>query len=376
MIFTTLENDHIAAVKELEEARNSTGGLICRWDTVNRAVLKAFRFKNIYFLAGASGAGKSFILNMLKTDFTDTEDMVISMDGISDELILHLTTKGEFKEVGNTLYRPALNANLNFIPIIVSFSLEMAGTHEYIRTICTIGGYSFDYLMSANVISKPNIYNRLTDEEISVFSKIGEAYIKTRNDRVITTKGRMNRMQIRNTLIDVANQIEKIGGPKPYKIIATLDHTLLVSRYDEKNDLELQNELIKEQIALKEELDDKLMTINLGQFNNEIEDIKRRTVKELQFPVKSDIYMGGMIYQGADYVALLYCPSYLGIGKYGLLELPTIIAHEERYLPVLHLSWIKTRFGTTGQSWLASDLSIGKIRELEVNNNNGFSLIN
>ncbi len=44
--------------------------LATRWQKVNTMLLGGFHFGQTYFVAGASGHGKSFFTNMLHTDFT------------------------------------------------------------------------------------------------------------------------------------------------------------------------------------------------------------------------------------------------------------------------------------------------------------------
>jgi hypothetical protein len=57
----------------LEGLSTDQAGLRCRWEKINKALLGSWRFNNVYLLAGASGHGKSFILNMLHQDFCNPE---------------------------------------------------------------------------------------------------------------------------------------------------------------------------------------------------------------------------------------------------------------------------------------------------------------
>ena len=58
-----------ANIKIKEAMKTQYPGLLCRWDKVNEAIGGCWHFKEITFIAGPSGSGKSFILNLLREDF-------------------------------------------------------------------------------------------------------------------------------------------------------------------------------------------------------------------------------------------------------------------------------------------------------------------
>ena len=63
------------AIKEADKfleqgAKGERPFLATRWQKVNTMLLGGFHFGQTYFIAGASGHGKSFFVNMLHTDFT------------------------------------------------------------------------------------------------------------------------------------------------------------------------------------------------------------------------------------------------------------------------------------------------------------------
>src|SRR3990172_5479449 len=90
--------------------------LKCRWDRVNRSMLGGWRFGNNYVIAGLSGHGKSWILNILLQDFSDR----------------------------------ALNAGYKRDYKILHFGLEMSMSDEILRQISSKTGISYENLISAN----------------------------------------------------------------------------------------------------------------------------------------------------------------------------------------------------------------------------------
>jgi hypothetical protein len=84
-----------------------------------------------------------------------------------------------------------------------------------------------------------------------------------------------------------------------------------------------------------------------------MEDDKRRLTPALHYPTKKDLYAGGQVYQGSDYVFVSVMPSKLGIAEYGIDKRPT--------KDIIHFSKIKSRDDTDGQIWLKNALHKGRI---------------
>jgi hypothetical protein len=60
------------ALKDIEEGMSEEQVvLLCRWEKVNRGLLGGWRFCFTYIIAGLSGSGKSYFLNMIRKDFTN-----------------------------------------------------------------------------------------------------------------------------------------------------------------------------------------------------------------------------------------------------------------------------------------------------------------
>jgi replicative DNA helicase len=104
-------------------------GLITRWKKVNRAVGGTFRFGEITTIAGPSGSGKSFFLNMIRDDFASE-----------------------------------LNADYPEPFKILSFSFEMGAADEVIRTYSTRLGISYRDLMSSDQKLTKEYYRKIRNE--------------------------------------------------------------------------------------------------------------------------------------------------------------------------------------------------------------------
>lgn len=341
------------AMQEIEQEQSGVQlGLKCRWEKINVAMMKYFRFGNIYVLAGASGSGKSYILNMLRTDFTDQVPMEIVAPPTS--VISHITLNSEFKNIGGRFIRPALNADLDFVPLFVHFAFEMQPHRELIRTVSTMSGYSYSHILSSAGKRQEDgsyLFNKLTGDEKHVVRQIAEQFTKRGNVLTFPTTGNVDDLEY--TIGEIARRYIDHRSPeeKPVKLIIAIDHSLLTERLSEKDDLELQNAVIKFCIKIRSRYD--AMIILIAQMNSNIEDDKRRTTPALHYPTKKDLYMGGQLYQGADFIFTTLAPASLGIGNYGPYSYPT-----DR---LIHFSIIKSRFDIPGQVWMREHLHKGRI---------------
>lgn len=335
------------ALEDIQLERSMEKGLISRWPALNRGVMKHFRFNTIYTIAGASGSAKSFILNMLRTDFTDQQEIRLNMDHLSDDLIQHFITKGEFVESLNDLVRYPLNGHVPFKPVFLHFSIEMHPKKENIRALSSFTGFSYDYLHSSAKIGTDekgfNVYNKITDHEMNCFSDILEQFGDRKN--ILPFKLSPNIDEFKAACYTAAEKYP--NNP----IIIGLDHALLMSRKDEKGDRELQDAFIKAAIEVRDSID--AMIFIVAQMNSDIEDEKRRSNHNLHYPTKKDIYMGGQLYQGSDVVFTAFSPARIFITHYGPDKIPTD--------KLIHLGLIKNRNGIEGNIWLKNRLDIGKV---------------
>jgi|VirMetMinimDraft_7_1064189.scaffolds.fasta_scaffold02370_5 hypothetical protein len=333
------------------ELSGDQNGLITRFTPLNKAMMKYMRFASIYTIAGASGSAKSFLLNNLRDDFRSTEEIILPFETNDEELIKHIETKASISFTGKELIFPAINKDATFKVCMLHFGFEMNPGKEIARSVCDYAGMNYSYLHSSFAKKISNgvyEYNVLTSEEHRFTTTILNYLQRTKNVLFFNHAGTV--MDIFKT-VEVAYNKYVRNNPEPTELIVTLDHTLLVAKDKEKSDTELINNLSKMFISLREVFG--AMVIPLNQFNNEIEDDRRRSKPGLHYPLKSDIYCGGQLFQASDFVFTMLMPSKLGIPQYGPREVTT--------QNIIHLGLIKSRYDNDGQLWLYNDLANGHL---------------
>lgn len=345
------------AMASVNEEIDDTGvRLLSRWEQLNRGMLRGFRTKTLAALVGASGSGKSHILGQMKTDFTDMEPLVISTDGLSKKLVEHLTTIGEFQDEGEILVRPPINVATTKPILLIHFGFDMHPSVEMLRTVGSVCGYSYEYLLSSSgtkISAGQYSYNKLSEEEVLVVRRVLKAYSEQRKN-IITIRQVGTAQQMLQTVDYYAHLY------KDHAIVVMIDHALLVGKSSpSQSDQHLMDGQIKVWKDMRDYYD--ALVIPLAQMNSDIEDDRRRLTPNLHFPVKSDIYMGGQFYQGCDFVFMAFMPASIGISQYGPSKLPTT--------NLLHLSMIKSRHGKTGHAWLYNGLECGKILNAQFEDN-------
>jgi replicative DNA helicase len=302
--FKVLPVKHIGQVLEkaksdiLEGVSTNQAGLKCRWDRINKALLGSWRFDNVYMLAGASGSGKSYVLNMLHQDFCNEE------------------INSEFK-------KPFL---------ILHFGFEMSSSDEVLRTLSTLTKKSYAELLSA--------HTKLEDYE-NVIRQLD--VLRDRQIYYVETSGNLN--QIYNTIRAFKNKFPN------HELVISLDHTLLTEYTDEKSEIQLLAKTAKMAIDVRKEF--KSLNILVSQLNDKIEDPKRIANKALHFPTKTDVHGSKQMYWACDYVWVIHRPESLNIEKYGRNMYLT------NGLIAMHL--IKSRKGVPGLVRLREKLSEGQI---------------
>jgi replicative DNA helicase len=303
-----------------EERSGKINGLYTRWNGVNRAKFKYWRFKNVTMIAGGSGSGKSAILNMLEDDFTNPE-----MNGKWQDKIC-----------------------------ILAFKFEMDAADEVLRNLSGKTKLSYSYLLSSQGDAKKSqeagkdVYNTITDEEFYKLN-IELDKLKSRPIRYIENSGNLD--QIWNTCAAFKQQFPD------KKLIVTMDHLLLSEKLDEKDDLELTSNTAKLAIRLRKGLG--AAVIILAQLNGEIEKIIRRDNPDFQFPVKTDIHCGSQIYWACDDVVIFHRPELLNITKYG----KNPAALNTRHL--VHGAWIKSRKSSPGNIWFHERFKEGNMDQID-----------
>ncbi len=300
----TLPTKHIKdAIEEAkaliqEERSGNINGLYTRWSGINRAKFKYWRFSNVTSINGASGSGKSAILNMIEDDFTNPQ-----LNGIWQEKIM-----------------------------VLAFKFEMSAADEILRNLSGKVKKSYSYLLSSKIdvesskLLGQDIYNQINDKE---YDNLCIELDKLQNKPIRYIENSGNLEQIWNTCAEFKEK------NKDRRLIITLDHTLLAEKLSEKDDLELISNLSKLSIRLKKAFG--ALVIFLGQLNGEIEKTIRRDNADLQFPVKTDIHCGNQLFWACDDVLIFHRPELLNIVKYGKIPAPLLT------IDLIHCVWIKSR---------------------------------
>lgn len=326
------------------EATGHQLGLKSRFGSLNVANGKYFRFRQVYFIAGLSGHGKSTFLNHTIQDFTNT----------------HLN-------YGKCVYDY----------IICHHCFEMPPENEELRKVSSRLKVSYNYLLSSEYNQDHNAYNTLDEDymkkvesvlaqdydkpiyyfdEPCVLAKVIaniDAAIQDYKQKIFNDPERLEKVYSRYEAyygreLKRPERWEDVIAPK---VVCTADHTLLFEQEkDEHNLLETMRNLGKLSIGLKKK---GCMCIWIGQFNNNIERVDRIRTPELQYPVKSDFYAQGEIFNACDGVYSIHQPELLGIVSYGKKAMPTRL--------LVHIQVIKNRFGNVGSIWLKNDLAHGQL---------------
>jgi len=257
-------------IKEAMEEQNP--GLICRWDSVNRTLGGCFRFGEVTYLAGPSGTGKSYILNMLREDFVGD----LNKDYIHD-----------FK--------------------VLAFTFEMSAADEIIRTYSSRLKTSYSWLVSADP-KKGKVTQSDYDRITSVSSSVD-------TDRIFYVETPGDRAKIEATVDAFYERFPN------HRLVITLDHTLLMSYRDEKSEVELVTKLSLLAMHLKKKYG--AMIILLGQLNDKIEQPERLKNPMMHFPKKTDIHGAKSVFFCSDNVIILNRPELLQLEYYGLKNWPT-----------------------------------------------------
>tara|TARA_R110000772_G_C13310328_1_gene440513 strand:- start:42162 stop:43181 length:1020 start_codon:yes stop_codon:yes gene_type:complete len=305
-----------AAKKEiLEEREGKQLGLKVRWETLNVANRKYFRFKQIYLLAGPSGHGKSYLLNEIINDFFDKQHINKNFAG-------------------------------NFI--VLYFCYEMSAVDEVIRTLGSKMRTSYGKILSSQWNKEKKEYEGLSEKELK---EAFETLDKISNRPLMYFETAGNLRQLEATVAAYS-----IRYPNS-KIVVAIDHTLLSEKLTENTDIDLMANTGKTALRLKKQYG--CMVLMLGQLNNAIEDYKRLANPTGQYPIKSDIYAQGQLFNACDSVMTILQPSMLKLTHYGKKKIPT--------KDLMHLQYLKARHGKIGSIWLENRLDEGMIVEKDVN---------
>jgi len=320
-LFKTRKEVREEALKIIELERSGKQLFLkTRYNFLNAALGKGFRFGQVYLLAGLSGHGKSTLLNIFCNDFLNKD----------------------------------LNKDVYYDYFIPYFAFEMMPENEEIRVLSSKTGKSFLSILSSEINKETGEYDKLCDEEFEVIKQL----LKEDDDFKLYYYS--NPMTIKSLLIQIRyahrDYFLKLKETKPnieakdIRFVAMIDHTLLVEADKGDSVLDLIANLGKMAIKLKKAGN---CIVFLGQLNNEIENENRILKPLLHYPRKSDIYAQAQLFNACDCVMIIHCPEMLGIIYYSMEELYT--------KGLLHLLILKQRFGTIGSIFLKKEFEKGRI---------------
>lgn len=280
-------------------------GLHCRWPKLVKGLNGGFRFGEFYLLAGASGSGKSMLLNMLLLDFCD----------------------------------PYLNGHFPQKFKILHFAFEMPSKIEVLRSYSSMSGINYRHLVDPS--------DPLDEAELAMMRMQTAALRNNNTIHYVEHTGRVG---------DIDATVRAFQEQNPdCKLIISLDHTILADIAHEQSEVELVSNICKLAIVLRKELG--CMVIYIGQLSDKIEEQDRRDPNKpnLHYPTKRDIHGSKASYRNADCVMVLHAPEQLGLEYYGRNQFPT------KGLLALHI--LKMRNGVPGVLRLKQDLSKGIIQQ-------------
>ena len=328
------------------EASGEQLGLKTRYFKLNIALGKYFRFRQVYAIAGLSGHGKSTLLNAFIQDFLNPQ---LNMDNCKYPYILchhcfEMSPEDEelrkassrLKVSYNHLLSSEYNTQTGKFNIISQEEIDRvkeALTQDIDKPL-----YYFDepcelYQIGMNIVAAINDFKQKMFADKRKLIPYLEKYCKATNGRV-------------NLTVEQITRWEDVPTPK---VVLLIDHTLLLKQAkDEYDILQTMRNLSKTSILLKKK---GYMIFFIGQFNNNIEKSERIRTPEMHYPIKSDIYAQGEIYNACDGVFTIHQPQLMNILYYGKNQYETT--------DLVQLQALKMRFGNVGTIWLKNNLEQG-----------------
>lgn len=286
---------------------------------------------NLYLLEDFTvthNSGKSAILNMIESDFTNPE--------LNPTFLRHKDGNGNW--IGEDKI------------MILAFKYEMSAADELLRTLSGISQKSYAYLLSSETTGEG--YNRVTDSEYETFVTHLDA-LKNKPIKFIENSGNLEELKA-----TCAYYKEKFPARR---LIITIDHTLLSKKLSERDDLELVANTAQTAIELRKNLG--AMVIFLCQMNGEIEKPARRENLKLQIPVKTDLHCANQLFWACDNVLIWHRPELLNIERYGDFK-GRGGSFSVDCRGIIHCAYIKSRKNKTGNGWFRNEFNIGNMSQI------------
>ena len=286
--FITIEE---AARQELKYIRDRMNGdaksLLTPWRKFNEASMNGIEWGSIITIAGMSGSGKTAILNELETGLFD------------------------------------MNPDEDFA--VLSFNFEMIARRLVGRKISKKLKVSVKQMYSADLLEPDKNF---TSQQ---YEKAVEYAQSIRNTPVWYVDMPGTVPEIKNT-IEAFNNMEE----NRYKgILVTLDHSILVKKMGEQNQVQALYELAAMFNEMKKKI--KSSYVIVSQLNRDIEKVERIQNSSLHYPQKSDVFGADALYQYSDVFMVTHRPEMLNIQSYG--------PHSDPVHGLIYWHYLKTRDG-------------------------------
>lgn len=290
-----------ANIKIKEGLSPNQNVLYTRWPKLNYGLLGGFTWGSQVVIAGASGSGKSFIMNMLRHDFMN----------------------------------PILNGNFRTKFKQIHFCFEMTAADEVIREFSTITKKSYRDILSVDSPLSKEVQLRIEDYQTVLMEK--EIYF----------------VEDSGTTDQVVNTIDKFQAQFPdHKLIISFDHSLLLDDR-ESDEVRLVSGFSRAMLSKRKKINS--LNFIISQLNDKMESPERIKNNKLHYPTKTDIHGSKAIFRDADIVVVAHAPEQLGIEAYGKHEYPT------QDLIALHL--IKVRKGVPYMIRMKNKLGEGTLEQ-------------
>jgi replicative DNA helicase len=226
---------------------------------LDNATLDGFEWGKIITLAGASGSGKSLIVELFKRGFVES------------------------------------NPNEKFK--ILSFEFEMLSRDQIIRQLSGKVNKSTKYLQTAQI----------DDDEFAAMERVMDS-MKDYPIYYVDNTGTVREIvETIKTFIEQFNMIENKEG-----LVVTLDHIILTMGGTGEDDKVVVDRLYKSLVKLKKAFSAigfNIMFILLSQLNREHKKSDRILNPELHYPTEADLFGSSIPYMSSDYVLISHKPS-------------------------------------------------------------------
>ena len=282
------------------------------WEKYNKVSMGGIEWYSVHIIAGASGSGKTAILNQLETE------------------LIELNPQEEFD--------------------ILSFNFEMLAKNLVARKYSKALNKTVKELFSADTPLSDSDFARI---------KATERKIKNMPIYYVDEAG---------TVEDILRTIHYFGKKKDKNrgLLVTLDHTILVNgKMGELERIILVElaKMFKRAIKYFAKMGKNFSVVLLSQMNRQIEEMERIGEPGVHnYPRKKDIFGGDALYQMSDVVMVTMKPYQMGMDCYG----PNRVETKGR----LFWHFLKVREGEGVIATMKNKLFINTVEDLDMNTAN------